>query len=815
GVLSNDAFSLGATAADGTDRIIYDALTGALYYDADGLGGEAQTKFAQLDQFATVNNGPHAILSFDDFVVVDTTNSTVTGSGTDRDQPDAPTTSTSADTPNLFGNGTPITGTQYGDEILAKDADEFIIGLGGDDLLAGGGGIDTINGGAGYDNIYGQAGDDILRGDDTPTSTTSRDGDLIFGGDGNDIIHGSAQQNFLYNAYTNFFAPGDQLIGEDGDDIIYGYDGNDAISGGGGNNQLYGGNGSDIFDGSSGSNWMDGGDGSDIFRGGLGDDTFIVGKGIENFVYGGDRIDRSAPELSIVGYDTVVFDGNFADYKITSGELFYFGIDGGLKFHNTTVGSALANQDTTTLEWNSIEKLVFADREIDLVARPMGLIGGDLLTSNDYVNAGTPVSFTTNGWESAVIVQGAGDVTISDVAAIDELDYVSLFHVNGTTNITSDVLETLDVRFVTGALTVHAAAGERNLDLRTFGLKLDTNEKLADDTATGVSLSFGGDGVLGPESYGPSLATAGANGANLSFQSAQTIRVIHSDYVDVAVRWDIRSATTIDLREPFRIVEEVSGTFTEFHGNGNVGTFNILTPIDDSILSAGGGSAEFRYIGHEIQGNDLIRLGNIGAVNASNDGTVGDEASINAGLGFRGTIQLGGGQDEIRILGSDAFQGGTIDGGNVPPEYLFPEADAIRLTFGVAEAIGDISVSISTFEILHLTATSQSHAADVTNFDSLSQIVISSTSDAAGTNTVSNIIDGSKVTLKTFGDFDPLSNHLGTINLEMSGTGTADTVSLAFEGIESDGVDVGRIVVKGAEIVHISGDNLDYLQDRK
>ncbi|MEQ1718682.1 MAG: S8 family serine peptidase, partial [Hyphomicrobium sp.] len=32
GVLSNDAFSLGATAADGTDRIIYDALTGALYY---------------------------------------------------------------------------------------------------------------------------------------------------------------------------------------------------------------------------------------------------------------------------------------------------------------------------------------------------------------------------------------------------------------------------------------------------------------------------------------------------------------------------------------------------------------------------------------------------------------------------------------------------------------------------------------------------------------------------------------------------------------------------------------------------------------
>lgn len=816
GALSFDAFALGTSAADADDRIIYDALTGALYYDADGLGGSAQIKFAQFDQLATANNGPHAILAYDDFVVVDTTNSVIVGSGTDRDQSDAATTSTSTHTPNLFGNGTPITGTQYGDEIIAKDSDDAIDGLGGDDFLVAGGGNDVVNGGAGYDTIYGEDGDDILRGDDTPTSTTSVNGDEIFGGDGNDVIHGSAQQNYLYNFTTNFGAPGDVLVGDDGDDILFGYDGNDQLVGGKGNNQLYGGNGGDVFWGGSGTTLMDGGAGSDIFNGGLGDDTILVGKGIENWVYGGDQIDLSAPELNIIGYDTVIFEGNYADYKITGGVLLFFGGYGGLEFHNTTVGSALVDQDISFVEWQTIEKMVFADRVIDLVERPLGVFAGDLTSSNAYVNAGTPVSITTNGWEHTAVVQGAGDVTISDVASADELDFVYLFHVNGTTNITSDVLETLDIRVITGSVTVHAAAGERDLELRTYGLKLDADEKLSDDTATGVSLSFIGDGIVGLESQAqPAIASAGVNGANLSFQSAETIRVVDNDFGDITVRWDIRSATTIDMREPFRMVEEVAGTFKNTFGFGNVGTFNILTPIDDSVLSAGGGSAGFTLIGHEIQGNELVRLGNRGLVNASNDGTVGDEALINAGLGFRGTMLLGGGQDEVRILGSDAFQGGTIDAGNVAPEYLFPEADVIRMTFGVAEAIADISANISNFEILHLTATDQSHTADVTKFDSLAKIVISSTSDAAGTNTVTNIVDGSEVTFKTSGDRDVLSNTLGTIALEMAGSGPADALSIAFEGREADGADIGHIVVLGAETVRISGDNLDYQQDRK
>ena len=45
---SLDAFHVGAAAVDVSDRVIYDATTGALSYDADGVGGAAAVQFATL-----------------------------------------------------------------------------------------------------------------------------------------------------------------------------------------------------------------------------------------------------------------------------------------------------------------------------------------------------------------------------------------------------------------------------------------------------------------------------------------------------------------------------------------------------------------------------------------------------------------------------------------------------------------------------------------------------------------------------------------------------------------------------------------------
>lgn len=48
GQLDAAAFAIGTEAGDADDRIIYDSASGALYHDADGVGGAGQVQFAQL-----------------------------------------------------------------------------------------------------------------------------------------------------------------------------------------------------------------------------------------------------------------------------------------------------------------------------------------------------------------------------------------------------------------------------------------------------------------------------------------------------------------------------------------------------------------------------------------------------------------------------------------------------------------------------------------------------------------------------------------------------------------------------------------------
>ena len=62
GSLDADAFLVGTAATQADHRIVYDQTNGALFYDADGVGGNAQV------QFATVSN--LAFLTAADFVVI-------------------------------------------------------------------------------------------------------------------------------------------------------------------------------------------------------------------------------------------------------------------------------------------------------------------------------------------------------------------------------------------------------------------------------------------------------------------------------------------------------------------------------------------------------------------------------------------------------------------------------------------------------------------------------------------------------------------------------------------------------------------------
>ena len=63
GSLSTGAFRIGSAALDGDDRIVFNAGTGTLSYDADGNGSGLAVQFATL-------TSPAGVLSAADFLVV-------------------------------------------------------------------------------------------------------------------------------------------------------------------------------------------------------------------------------------------------------------------------------------------------------------------------------------------------------------------------------------------------------------------------------------------------------------------------------------------------------------------------------------------------------------------------------------------------------------------------------------------------------------------------------------------------------------------------------------------------------------------------
>jgi Ca2+-binding RTX toxin-like protein len=62
GPLSPGAFFVGAAAHDSSDRIIYNSVTGGLFYDADGDGSTAAVRIATLSR--------ELPLSFLDFLII-------------------------------------------------------------------------------------------------------------------------------------------------------------------------------------------------------------------------------------------------------------------------------------------------------------------------------------------------------------------------------------------------------------------------------------------------------------------------------------------------------------------------------------------------------------------------------------------------------------------------------------------------------------------------------------------------------------------------------------------------------------------------
>jgi len=244
---------------------------------------------------------------------------------------------------DVFLAYTRIGGTENADNLHATGENNLMLGLGGEDMLFGDNGDDQLEGGDGNDWLFGYGGDDIIRGGDGD--------DLLFGIDGSDLLEGGAGN--------------DHILGGRGDDIIDGGAGDDLIRAGEGADTIKFSTGSDVvlnfetdldtldftaseivssmaeltvntfetgtlFSDADGNNiWLSGvtsvGAIKKIFNGSDDDDDVIMG-GDQSVLIGtsGDDLFKDTGGTQYMfgdaGTDTVLVDGNRADYNLGQAE---------------------------------------------------------------------------------------------------------------------------------------------------------------------------------------------------------------------------------------------------------------------------------------------------------------------------------------------------------------------------------------------------------------------------------------------------------------------------------------------------------------
>jgi Ca2+-binding RTX toxin-like protein len=131
-------------------------------------------------------------------------------------------------------------------------------------------------------------------------------------------------------------AGANEILGDVGDDVIWGLGGNDALNGAEGNNRLMGGVGLDTLRGGDGNDRLDGGAGADVVYAGYGNDT-LLGAGGRDVL----RFD----ELTGLSGVTVTLATNKAIFE-DQGDIFRFsGFEDlfGSAYGDTLTGNALAN----------------------------------------------------------------------------------------------------------------------------------------------------------------------------------------------------------------------------------------------------------------------------------------------------------------------------------------------------------------------------------------------------------------------------------------------------------------------------------------
>ena len=162
-------------------------------------------------------------------------------------------------------------------------------GLGFDTIWAGAGNDVVLDDGTSEgDEVHGEEGNDLI--------VTGNGNDIIKAGAGNDIVNAQGGDDFIFGEDGDDYIAGggagaDFIDGGAGDDILSGGDGNDQIIGGDGADFVLGGTGNDVAEGGLGGDFLNGESGDDILDGGEGNDNIQGGAG-NDLLTGGLDLDH-------------------------------------------------------------------------------------------------------------------------------------------------------------------------------------------------------------------------------------------------------------------------------------------------------------------------------------------------------------------------------------------------------------------------------------------------------------------------------------------------------------------------------------------
>ncbi len=578
---------------------------------------------------------------------------------------------------------TPPAGTSGNDTIGGQAGHDRLYGQGGGDDLKGGAGDDFAFGNAGADAIFGGAGLDDLRGGtgrtDSATPGSAVDGrldarDVIYGeadfdaiaGDnsrmvrattGADDDHGVWVANSFNAAVDRLIAlmdvgvvgapagagtsGGDELLGGDADDVIYGQGGNDGISGGEGQDLLEGnangsGNAPDpggtyggafpAFEGDV----IHGDAGADDIAGGTGWIYRMVG-GVES----GDPVEsgvRVGTDGRLDGADTIFGDGGG---DAIAG-------DNSVIERAITAGGAWILDDLHDPDALDVVRRVMRLRDVALVGSPAGAgtSGGDVIYGNDGVDVaygqGGADAIQGNGSDDHLEGNAGGD-TIQGNEGRDDI-------VGGTGRTFSNVEATAADGRLDGDDTLHGGDG-------LGGVASDD-----DDTVIGDNGTI--DRLLGPlpAAGDPELGRLPFNGA-----------------------WGETTWNAPNILRVVRLLDVSRTGASAADGNGTNGADTLNGEANADVLFGQGG-------GDDITGDDA----DLGAASAA-DANPGDDYI--EGNGGSDTIRGDLGQDDITGGGSaangvlDANRDGRFDDDR-SGETLRDAGDAIEGDSGDA-ATGD------------------------------------------------------------------------------------------------------------------------------